>query len=169
MDEIMDDIMAEMECECGENLFITSEDSDITLWAFPDGQLEEILATGQAGQLDLTDAKFEIWRCPKCKRLYIFTYPSEQASTYETVGGEAGCARDTSYERWHAYREGDWNDICEIDPLNFPDSPIKITVSEDGTQLFLYDSTDGTDLEYRFVPDPLEPTPKFRESPDQES
>ena len=41
----MDEIMAEMECECGENLFITSEDSDITLWAFPDGQLEEILAT----------------------------------------------------------------------------------------------------------------------------
>ena len=156
-------------CTCGQYLTNVSCPNDIVLWAYPDGQWKEIQAIGKIDPVMIPRAKFEIWRCPKCKRLYIFTYPSEQASTYETVGGEAGCARDTSYELWHAYREGDWNDICEIDPLNFPDSPIKITVSEDGTQLFLYDSTDGTDLEYRFVPDPLEPTPKFRESPDQES
>ena len=160
----MDEIMAEMECECGENLFITSEDSDITLWAFPDGQLEEILATGQAGQLDLTDAKFEIWRCPKCKRLYIFPYPSNKATLYETVNCEVNLDKNLSSELWHVFTDVEWNEIIipyEIDASKIHESSIKIEINEDYTRLFLHDSNEGKVLEYQFVPYSEEPTPRI--------
>ena len=153
-----------MICECDEYLSDTSSPSDIVLWAYPDRQWKEIKKLGRIDPLMIPDAMFEIWRCPKCKRLYIFPYPSNKATLYETVNCEVNLDKNLSSELWHVFTDVEWNEIIipyEIDASKIHESSIKIEINEDYTRLFLHDSNEGKVLEYQFVPCSEKPTPRI--------
>ena len=151
-------------CTCGQYLTNVSCPNDIVLWAYPDGQWKEIQAIGKIDPVMIPRATFEIWRCPKCKRLYIFPYPSNKATLYETVNCEVNLDKNLSSELWHVFTDVEWDDIIfprEIDTSKIHDSSIKIEINGDYTQLFLHDSNEGKVLEYQFVPYSEEPTPRI--------
>ena len=153
-----------MICECGDYLSDTSSPNDIVLWAYPERQWKEIKKLGRIDPLMIPDAMFEIWRCPKCKRLYIFPYPSNKATLYETADAVVQREVDPTYELWHVFTDVEWDDIIfprEIDTSKIHDSSIKIEINEDYTRLFLHDTNEGKVLEYQFVPYSEEPTPRI--------
>ncbi len=150
-----------MECECGEYLTDSMSPSDIVLWAYPDKQWKDIQKIGKTDPVLIPDATFEIWRCPKCERLYIFRYPSNKGSMYEIVD-DSIFAGDPSRELWHVFTDVEWDEIIfpnEIDASTIPSSSIKIEIYGDYTRLLLRDSTTKKTLEYRFVPSPTRPKP----------
>ena len=72
--------MASMLCKCGERLSNTLCPNDIVYWVYSDITMDKICQNATIptvsftpetdGLLDKND--YEVWRCPKCKRLYIF-------------------------------------------------------------------------------------------------
>ncbi len=159
-----------MTCTCGQYLTNVSCPNDIVLWAYPDSQWKEIQAIGKIDPVMLPDATFEIWRCPKCKRLVVFRYPLNEGSGY-AITNDAVLQRevDPANELWHVFTDVEWDDIIfprEIDASKIHDSSIKIEINGDYTRLFLHDSNEGKVLEYQFIPYTDEPTPRIVTSVD---
>ena len=154
-----------MTCTCGQYLTNVSCPNDIVLWAYPAGQWKEIQAIGKIDPVMIPRATFEIWRCPKCKRLVVFRYPLNEGSGY-AITNDAVLQRevDPANELWHVFTDVEWDDIIfprEIDASKIHDSSIKIEINGDYTRLFLHDSNEGKVLEYQFVPYSEEPTPRI--------
>ena len=154
-----------MTCTCGQYLTNVSCPNDIVLWAYPDSQWKEIQAIGKIDPVMIPRATFEIWRCPKCKRLVVFRYPLNEGTGY-AITNDAVLQRkvDPSYELWHVFTDVEWDDIIfprEIDASKIHDSSIKIEINGDYTRLFLHDSNEGKVLEYQFVPCSEKPTPRI--------
>ena len=154
-----------MTCTCGQYLTNVSCPNDIVLWAYPDSQWKEIQAIGKIDPVMIPRATFEIWRCPKCKRLVVFRYPSNEGAGY-AITNDAVLQRevDPANELWHVFTDVEWDDIIfprEIDASKIHDSSIKIEINGDYTRLFLHDSNEGKVLEYQFVPCSEKPTPRI--------
>ena len=80
--------MAKMWCKCDERMSNTLCPNDIVYWVYSDVTMDKIcendtiptisLAPNCDGLLCKND--YVVWRCPKCKRLYVY----EKNAKYDT-------------------------------------------------------------------------------------
>ena len=65
--------MARLSCKCGYSMWNGICPNDIEYWVYSDRQMDSILDKDTISTLELMDLHtFNVWRCPQCKRLYIF-------------------------------------------------------------------------------------------------
>ena len=64
--------MARFPCRCGETLWNGMAPNDIQLRVFSDREWDQIINIGMIDSFDLPDPKYDVWRCPKCERVYVF-------------------------------------------------------------------------------------------------
>lgn len=53
--------------------------NDIQLRIYTDKEWDDIINMGIIDSLDIPFPKQDVWRCPKCERLYIFEYGKSKA------------------------------------------------------------------------------------------
>jgi hypothetical protein len=84
--------MAKFTCRCGKTLSTTVHPNDVVLHLYTDSEFDAI--TESDGKLeDLPLPKYDVWRCPECKRIYFFeenkavqTYVLEPETQVKTPG-----------------------------------------------------------------------------------
>lgn len=65
--------MARFECSCGNVLSNSLCPNDVELHVFTDSEWDNIIAKGKIDDtLNIPSPKYEVWRCPKCLRIYFF-------------------------------------------------------------------------------------------------
>jgi len=64
--------MARFMCKCGETLSNSEAPNDIELKVYTDREWDGILNHVLIDPLTIPDPKYDVWRCPKCERLYFF-------------------------------------------------------------------------------------------------
>lgn len=64
--------MARMECKCGMLLDNHDSPNDIELIVYEDREWEDIFSKETIDVITIPLPKYNVWKCPKCKRLYIF-------------------------------------------------------------------------------------------------
>ena len=70
--------MARIGCKCGELLCNSLMPNDIQYWVYSDNKMDEICTNSSIDVDELSDIEdYEVWLCPKCKRLYIFENGSQ--------------------------------------------------------------------------------------------
>lgn len=72
--------MARYWCKCGHVMWNGETPNDIMYHAFSDRQADKILESDAIDTIDLFSKwkEYEAWVCPKCKRLYVFSYQDNQ-------------------------------------------------------------------------------------------
>ena len=64
--------MARMRCKCDEIMSNGLAPNDIQYWVYSDRAMDSI----ESETIDVVEfwgkADYEVWLCPKCKRLYVF-------------------------------------------------------------------------------------------------
>ena len=69
--------MAQIGCKCGYILRNSSTPNDIQYWVYSDKKIDKICKKDKIKVSKLIDIEdYEVWLCPKCKRLYIFKHGS---------------------------------------------------------------------------------------------
>lgn len=71
--------MAHMMCKCGNRLSTVSAPNDIQWRVYSDREWDEIINLGQIDSFDLPFPKYDVWRCPKCERIFVFSPNSDKA------------------------------------------------------------------------------------------
>ena len=65
--------MARIECKCGETMSNTLCPNDIEYHVYSDRTIDKICENDIIDVLDLSAmSDYDVWLCPKCKRLYVF-------------------------------------------------------------------------------------------------
>lgn len=64
--------MAKMLCSCGNLLSTTAAPNDIELRVYTDEEWENILDCDSIEPWLIPLPKYDVWRCPICKRIYVF-------------------------------------------------------------------------------------------------
>ena len=64
--------MARFQCKCGQVLSNSFSPNDIELRVYTDKELDDIINMGQIDSVDVPYPKREVWRCPKCERIFVF-------------------------------------------------------------------------------------------------
>lgn len=81
--------MARLQCKCGNILWDGETPNNIQFHVFSDKQMDQILENDTISTVDLFTKmeEYEVWRCPQCKRLYVFEENSKEAKyIYELSG-----------------------------------------------------------------------------------
>ena len=60
-----------MLCECGETLSNTLAPNDIQLRVYSDKEWDGIINMGMIDSINIPHPKYDVWRCPKCERVYV--------------------------------------------------------------------------------------------------
>lgn len=61
-----------MECKCGEILLNLIVPNDIQLRVYTDKEWDEIINMGEIDSINIPHPRFDVWKCPKCERIYVF-------------------------------------------------------------------------------------------------
>lgn len=64
--------MAKFECNCGNILSNSRSPNDIEYHVYSDFEWNKILANNVIDSISIPRPQYEVWKCPKCQRLYIF-------------------------------------------------------------------------------------------------
>ena len=64
--------MARFLCKCGKILSNRTVPNDVMLIVYTDYEWDNIISSNIIDPLDIPDPKHDVWRCPKCERLYFF-------------------------------------------------------------------------------------------------
>ena len=64
--------MARMICRCGNYLSNHEAPNDIQLRVYTDKEWEEMLDRETIHPWEIPLPKYDVWRCPKCRRIYVF-------------------------------------------------------------------------------------------------
>lgn len=64
--------MARLLCKCGETLSNSQAPNDIELRVYTDREWDEIIQNDMIDPLMIPFPKYDVWRCPKCERIYVF-------------------------------------------------------------------------------------------------
>ncbi|MCH5267597.1 MAG: hypothetical protein J1E62_04550 [Lachnospiraceae bacterium] len=64
--------MARMTCSCGKQLSNHEAPNDIELWVYTDKEWDEMFDCESIEPWKIPMPKYEVWRCPDCKRIYVF-------------------------------------------------------------------------------------------------
>jgi len=73
------DDMARMECKCGELLSNSMAPNDIELWVYTDKEWDAILENDTIETWKIPLPVYDVWKCPKCERVYVFEDGSDKA------------------------------------------------------------------------------------------
>jgi len=66
-------ILARIGCKCGELLCNSLVPNNIQYWVYSDKKIDKICEKDSIKVKKLiTIEDYEVWLCPKCKRLYVF-------------------------------------------------------------------------------------------------
>ena len=71
--------MARMECKCGELLSSSIAPNDIQLRVYTDREWDKILENDIIETWKIPLPTCDVWRCPKCKRIYVFAKGNDKA------------------------------------------------------------------------------------------
>jgi hypothetical protein len=83
--------MAHMLCECGERLSNTMAPNDIELRVYTDKEWDDIINMGEIDSIDIPFPQYDVWLCPKCKRIHVWKEGSmERVALYELVESRGG-------------------------------------------------------------------------------
>lgn len=74
--------MARITCKCGETLWNGKTPNEIELIVYSDEEWSKILDNDVIETWKIPEPKYDVWRCPKCKRIYCFS--SESDKTFMT-------------------------------------------------------------------------------------
>lgn len=66
------EFMAGMQCRCGNILSTTACPNNIELHVYTDEEWDELLDCEVIVPWEIKEPKHDVWRCPKCKRIYVF-------------------------------------------------------------------------------------------------
>lgn len=64
--------MARYTCKCGEHLSNTLAPNDIEYRVYSDKEWDDIINIGIMDSVNLPFPTIDVWRCPKCERVYVF-------------------------------------------------------------------------------------------------
>ena len=70
--------MARMDCICGEYLSNTMVPNDIELHVYTDREWDAILENDTIETWKIPLPTYDVWRCPKCERIYVFGKGNEE-------------------------------------------------------------------------------------------
>jgi len=73
--------MARMTCRCGAYLNNQQVPNDVQLWVYTDRQWEEIFDCDSIEPWTIPLPAHDVWRCPKCRRIYVFERGDSAAAT----------------------------------------------------------------------------------------
>jgi hypothetical protein len=71
--------MARMECRCGEVLSNSTVPNDIELRVYTEKEWDSIMENDTIEPWKIPLPTFDVWKCPKCERIYIFKEGSDKA------------------------------------------------------------------------------------------
>jgi len=65
--------LAHFFCKCDERMWNGLTPNDIQYWVYSDRKMDKICENDTIDVIALWDIyDYDVWRCPKCKRLYVF-------------------------------------------------------------------------------------------------
>lgn len=64
--------MAKIICKCGERLWNGQTPNEIELIVYTDKEWSNILEKDVLNSWEIPEPKYEVWRCPRCERLYVY-------------------------------------------------------------------------------------------------
>lgn len=64
--------MARVSCRCGNVMSTTQCPNDIQLHVYTDREWDNILDSGITDLLDIPSPKYDVWKCPRCSRVYVY-------------------------------------------------------------------------------------------------
>jgi len=79
--------MARMECKCGELLSNSLAPNDIQLRVYTDREWDEILSVDIIETWKIPLPAYDVWKCPKCERIYVFKEGSDKAAKIYSLEG----------------------------------------------------------------------------------
>ena len=68
-----------MNCICGEYLSSSEAPNDIQLRVYTDKEWDSILSVDTIEAWKFPLPRYDVWRCPKCERIYVFDDGSDKA------------------------------------------------------------------------------------------
>jgi hypothetical protein len=71
--------MARMTCECGEILSNSMAPNDIQLIVYTDKEWDKILERDTIETWKIPMPTYDVWKCPKCERIYVFEPGNDHA------------------------------------------------------------------------------------------
>jgi len=71
--------MARMNCRCGEILSDSMAPNDIQLKVYTDKEWDNILSVDTINTWEIPLPNYDVWKCPKCERVYVFEEGTEEA------------------------------------------------------------------------------------------
>lgn len=73
--------MARVICKCGNILRNQEVPNDVELRVYTDREWDKILDCDVIETWKVPLPKYDVWKCPKCKRIYVFE-PGNNEATY---------------------------------------------------------------------------------------
>ena len=64
--------MANVMCRCGNRLSNVQCPNDVQLYVYTDAEWDAIINMGVIDPIDIPSPKYDVWRCPKCGRIYVY-------------------------------------------------------------------------------------------------
>ena len=64
--------MARMTCSCGELLSNSTVPNNVELFVYTGEEWDEILKFDTIEKWKIPALKYEVWKCPKCEKIYVF-------------------------------------------------------------------------------------------------
>ena len=71
--------MARMNCKCGEILSNSLVPNDIEMVVYTSKEWDEILKEDTIETWKIPLPKYDVWKCPKCGRIYVFKEGTDKA------------------------------------------------------------------------------------------
>lgn len=148
-----------MECRCGEYLSNTAVPNDIELRCYMNDEWIGILNLKVIESWLIPSPKYDVWKCSKCGRLYVFESGNNLAvkvykiiDTFKINKYDLNSkAKDDNRLRVYTDREWDkilYDDIIEMD--KFPDTKYDVIKSFDCQQIYVFEKeTDNVLIVYK--------------------
>lgn len=76
-------IMASFLCKCGNQISNTLVPNEVEYRVYNDFEWDKILENDVVNVLDLPEPSKDVWKCPKCERVYIFSQTGEVEKVYK--------------------------------------------------------------------------------------
>lgn len=75
--------MSTIICKCGNTMSNTLMPNDIQLRVYTDKEWDDIIAMDRIEDtLDIPSPKYDVWRCPKCERIYVYGSDNKLKKVY---------------------------------------------------------------------------------------
>lgn len=78
--------MAGIRCVCGKTLNNKKSPNNIVLRTYSDeqyGELMDFIDSSVSDSVQMPEPNVEIWRCPDCKRMYVFENGTDKPVIYK--------------------------------------------------------------------------------------